>query len=89
MSKEPTTAQNAFSTSDTALAAWLISQGYELLELDNSKPNSVAFLFVDDSEALTAAIKMFQTAQGEAGIVIAFYRAYKRLLVRIKEKNSQ
>jgi hypothetical protein len=75
---------SAFVTSDTALAAWLVSRGFELQNLDNSRPNSVAFLFADSNDELVKAVKIFQLGTAE-GNILAFYRAYKRLVSQIKE----
>ena len=81
-----TISKNTYSTNDTALAAWLISQGFELLGLDSTRSNSVAFLFEDSSKAFAEAIKKFQLGTAE-GNVMAFFRAYRRLLLKIKEGN--
>ena len=76
--------KDTFSTSDTALAAWLVSQGFELLDLDFSRSSSVAFLFSNDTEVLSQAVKTFQLGEAE-GNVLAFFRAYKRMLLKIRE----
>lgn len=75
---------NCFSTSDTTLAAWLIYQGFELLDLDRTKVNSVVFLFDGDSDNITQAVKTFNQGNAE-GNILAFFRAYKNLLVRVKK----
>jgi hypothetical protein len=74
---------SAFTTNDTALAAWLISRGFELQDLDDSRPNSVAFLFDNSNQELSKAVKTFQLGTAE-GNILAFYRAYKRLVSQIK-----
>lgn len=73
-----------YSTPDTTLAAWLVSQGFELLDLDFANPKSVAFLFRNDTEALREAVKVFQRLEA-VGNVNAFYIAYKRMLLKIRE----
>ena len=73
-----------YPTNDTALAAWLVSQGFELLDLDFSKPSSVAFLFKNDTKALKEAVRIFQRLEA-VGNVNAFYRAYRQMLLKIRE----
>ena len=72
-----------YSTRDTALAAWLISQGFELLKVERDNPSSVAFLFEDNGKGLTGAVKEFQLGTPE-GNILAFFRAYKNLLTMIR-----
>jgi len=74
---------DTFSTNNTALAAWLVSQGFELLDLDFSNPDSVAFLFRDDTQALHKAIRLFELEEAE-GNINAFFRSYKRMLLKIR-----
>lgn len=71
-----------FSTPNTALAAWLYSQGFDLLEIDNTNFPTV-FHFEDSSKALHSAVRDFQVGRAE-GDIVAFYRAYKVLLDKIK-----
>jgi len=73
-----------FSTNDTALAAWLISQEFELLSMDNSQPNSVVFLFPNNDEKINKAVSQFQLGTAK-GNVISFYRAYRYLIDEIKK----
>lgn len=75
---------NIYSTNNTALAAWLVSQGFKLLDLDFSDPRTVAFLFNNDTEALQQAIRLFQLEEA-VGNIGAFFRAYRRMLLLVKE----
>lgn len=81
-------AEKYYSTSDTALAAWLISQGFELIDLDYSHPSSVTFLFEFDGQSFSKAVKTFQIGTAE-GNILAFFRAYKRLLLKVKEHDDR
>lgn len=72
-----------FTTHDTALAAYLISQGFELLDTDFSNPNSVVFCFEKDSKALEEAVKSYQVGTAE-GNISAFHRAYRKLIKRVR-----
>ena len=73
-----------YSTNDTALAAWLVSQGFKLLDLDFTNPKTVAFLFNNDTEALQQTIRLFKLDEAE-GNISAFFRAYRRMLLLIRE----
>ena len=84
MKVEEKVSSEIYRTPDTALAAWLLSQGFTLLELDDSKPFSISFLFKDDSTELPKCIHDFQAAKAE-GNIVAFFRAYRRLVARVKE----
>ena len=79
--------ENKYQTSDTALAAYLISQGYEYLELDVSNPRSAVFFFENNSSAFQESLKQFQLGEA-SGNILAFFRAYKKLLFQIKEQTS-
>jgi len=71
-----------YSTSDTALAAWLFSSGFELLEVDGSK-FPVVFHFENSSQELYKLVRAFQVGKAE-GNIAAFYRAYKIMLSKVK-----
>lgn len=72
-----------YSTSDTALAAWLYANGFELLEVDSSKFPSV-FLFDDSSPKLSELAHDFQRGKANGNITV-FHRAYKLMLSKIKD----
>jgi len=73
---------NVYSTTDTALAAWLYSQGFELTDVDSSNFPSV-FYFENSNPKLQQTVHDFQCGKAE-GNVIVFFRAYKKLLSMIK-----
>ena len=75
-----------YSTSDTALAAWLYSSGRELLQVDTSQP-SVLFVFGNGNSRMSGLLIDYQTGQAE-GNILAFFRAYKMLIGRIKENGK-
>jgi len=71
-----------YSTADTALAAWLYSNGLELTRVDNSEFPTI-FYFENSNPKLPGLVNVFQS--GEAvGNITNFYRAYKLMLARIK-----
>lgn len=77
-----TSRRSVYSTSDTALAAWLYASGFELQDVDNSEFPAV-FHFENSSQKLPQLIHDFQ--MGEAvGNIAAFFRAYKILLSKVK-----
>lgn len=75
--------QDRFITRDTALAAWLYSNGYMLAEVDR-RNHPVVFYFTRDSEEMDNLIRDFQVGRAE-GNVVMFFRAYKKMLFIIKE----
>ena len=72
-----------YSTTDTALAAWLYSQGFELLDVKTESFPSI-FVFKNSSPQLTDLVRDYQCGKAEGNISV-FYRAYKKLLRMIKE----
>ena len=74
--------QNLYSTTDTALAAWLYSQGLELADVDSSEFPSV-FYFKNSDPKLQQIVRDFQCGKAEGNIIV-FFRAYKKLLGKIK-----
>ena len=74
---------NTYQTRNTALAAWLYSQGFELLDTDITESDSVVFLFKNDDKTLKEAVRLYQLGQAEGNINI-FFGAYKKMLRRIK-----
>ena len=73
---------NHYSTPDTAQAAWLYSQGFELLDVETAGFPSI-FLFENSSPKLMEAVCLFQRGEAE-GNISTFFRAYKKLLRMIK-----
>lgn len=74
-----------YSTNDTALAAYLISQGYELLELNFNNGSHVTFMFSPEPASIAECVRNFEAGTAE-GNIMAFFRNYKRLLSRIRNK---
>lgn len=75
---------NSFRTSDTALAAFLISEGFTLSDIDHTSKRSF-YLFPNDSEKLNKTIGEYDTARVTGNIVL-FFNAYQSLLRRVKER---
>lgn len=71
-----------FTTSNTALAAYLQSLGYELLDIDRSEPFRCLFFF-PDNDGLAEAAHKFELGTA-LGNIPSFYTSYKRLLKRVK-----
>ncbi len=79
--------QQSFDTSDTVLAAWLHSQGIELLSVDITSFPSV-FHFSPEEQSLPKFIRQYETATAQGNIVL-FFRSYKLMLSRIKDFNNR
>lgn len=71
-----------FTTRDTALAAWLYSQGFDLLGVEREDSAS-SFHFDNTTQALRESVRLFQAGKAEGNILI-FYRAYKKMLRHAK-----
>lgn len=72
-----------YSTTNTALAAYLHSEGFELLDVDTSGFPSV-FNFKNDNPKLMDYVRAFQVAKARGNIAI-FFRSYKLLLAQIRD----
>ncbi len=75
-----------FSTTDIALAAYLHSIGFELLKVDESEFPS-KFFFSNNSTEFYRYIDQFQCGKA-TGNVFQFYRSYKLLISKIKDRNG-
>ena len=75
---------NNFRTSDTALAAYLVSEGLGTpdIEFDGSR---AFFTFSKEAPKINKAISDFDTARAKGNIVL-FFNAYQTLLRRIRER---
>ena len=73
-----------FKTSDTALAAYLISEGYNAPDIEYNGGTRASFVFTKTTE-LDKSISDFDTARANGNIVL-FFNAYQSLLRRIKER---
>lgn len=79
--------EHCYDTRDTALAAYLHSEGFELLDVDSSNFPTV-FYFGNDNSQLSKFIRDFQVGKAIGNIAV-FFRSYKIMLARIKEgKNT-
>lgn len=77
-SKVPT-----YSTKDTALAAYLHTEGFELIDVDSSSFPSI-FHFKDDNPKIREYVHAFQSGKAEGNIAM-FFRAYKIMLSELKD----
>ena len=78
----------AYKTSDTPLAAWLLSQGFKLQGVARPDPNSIRTFFTfDDSPELQQSIITFQSGVA-AGNIMAYQNAY-RYLVSLATQNGR
>jgi len=68
-----------FGTPNTALAAYLVTEGFELLSKDTTNPQEVIFIFSNTSSKLSELVRAFNmgTAQGNISI---FYHNYRKLV---------
>ncbi len=78
--------QESYQTTDITLAAWLHSQGIELLHTDISGFPFV-FFFSTIDQNLRNLIRLYETATATGNIVL-FFRSYKLMLSRIKDNNK-
>jgi len=75
---------NDFRTSDTALAAFLTSEGHPAT-LEFSNGFRATFVFNHTDPKLDKLISDFDTARAKGNIVL-FFNAYQTLLRRIRER---
>lgn len=72
------TPPSQFSTSDTPLAAYLLSQGFNLTDVNYSEPR-VAFIFDNSNGRLQEHVRLFLS--GKALVEPARYLSNYRMLV--------
>lgn len=70
-----------FRTTDTALAAYLKSCGYDITDIDASGRRAI-FLF-QDTDGLKKHIQDFELMRGGAEQVVLFFHTYKTLVQKI------
>jgi len=70
-----------YQTTDTALAAYLKSSGYEVIDIDASNQRAV-FIF-ENCGGLRKRVEDFDLIRGDAEGVVLFFRAYRALLSKI------
>ena len=73
-----------YETSDTALAAYLYSLGIKLLRIDYSLSRRAVFIFLEPNDNV---IEDYTTGQA-TGNIQAFYRAYRTLISKLKERSE-
>lgn len=71
-----------FRTSETSLAAYLISLGFELQEIQYEQSRAF-FVFENNDEALAREVKKFQILEAK-GNIVAYENARRTLLSKIK-----
>jgi hypothetical protein len=76
-----------YSTTDIALAAYLHSQGFDLISVDDSK-FPTTFSFNNSSEDFQKYIGLWERTKAE-GNLVQFYRSYKTMISKIKDNNSK
>jgi len=79
------TSEDIYRTSDTALAAYLISEGYDFPAIEYENGYRAFFVFQNPKTDIDKIISNFDTARAKGNIVL-FFNAYQNLLRRIKEK---
>ena len=73
-----------FKTSDTAQAAFLITEGYGTPNIEYNGKRAF-FIFSRGNPAIDASIREWETARAMTNAVL-FFNAYQSLLRRIKER---
>lgn len=79
------TVQDVYRTSDTALAAYLIIEGFAAPLIEFEDGNRAFFVF-SRTEKLDNKVSDYDTARAKGNIVL-FFNAYQSLLRRIKERH--
>jgi len=72
-----------FSTSDTALAAYLYSIGRELLQVKKEETATVFLFSFSEVSPISPQVFAFETGTA-TGNINAFYKTYKKLLFKVK-----
>lgn len=76
--------KDSFKTSDTALAAYLISEGFSSPDIEYNGSPRATFVF-NNVLGIEKYLSDFDTARAVGNIVL-FFNAYQTLLRRIKER---
>lgn len=82
METSPAITNKDFPTKDTALAAYLISEGFELQDINRTNPKSCIFYFKNDNPKLTEFIRSYQIGKAE-GNISSFIMCYRQLLTEV------
>lgn len=72
-----------YKTSDTAIAAYLISSGFLAYEIDRSDTKAV-FIFSNSNKELETKVLAYSSGVA-IGNIPAFFRTYRFLLTKIKK----
>ena len=75
-----------FKTTNTPLAAYLKSEGFELLEIDFKDKNAF-LIFNDDSQILKDAVKSYHTLKAIGNIPL-YHEIYHDLVCKIKAQKT-
>ena len=79
---------NEYRTSDTPLAAYLLTEGFSVLDVEQHKDEHgrmrAIFIFANDSTALGECLRLYQTGQASVE-PSTFLRNYRSLVRRARE----
>ncbi len=76
---------DSFRTSDTALAAYLVSEGFGTPEIEFNNGSRAFFIFSKEDPKIDDSINSWDTGRA-TGHVVMFFQAYQTLLRRIRER---
>jgi hypothetical protein len=74
-----------FRTSDTALAAYLVSEGFGTPEIEFTNGSRAFFIFSRNNLKIDNSINAWDAVEAK-GNVVKFFQAYQTLLRRIRER---
>ena len=72
--------RDSFRTSDTSLATYLFSEGYQIIDIDYSNPRA-EFVFKDDSQQLNESVRLYSI--GKTQVDASTYSRLHRKLTKI------
>ncbi len=75
----------SFRTSDTALAAYLVSEGFGTPEIEFNNGSRAFFVFSKNNPKIEDSIGAWDVGRAK-GNVVMFFQAYQTLLRRIRER---
>lgn len=82
MANSPVLSSELFKTSDSALAAWLYSNGFQIHEVDDSKFPSVIF-FEHPNKEFHDLVRQWQRGEAQGNCCV-FFTSYKTVIGRVK-----